>query len=167
VRVMAKQVRPWLMKPENVRAPTSAGKQMGVSQQNPSGTAAYAPQQSLMYGCNRNLLAASREEKPGKGWGRPCTDVRRGDYAAEIWQVQRASELPPTLQIEHGPSAAIYPRFWRGAAAQSARHRPSWRRLHSQRPARRPLPHSDRLRETCAIRACSLSLIDWLPFRHG
>jgi hypothetical protein len=31
-----------------------------------------------MYGCNRNLLAASREEKPGKGWGRPCTDVRRG-----------------------------------------------------------------------------------------
>jgi len=46
VRVMAKQVRPWLMKPENVRAPTSAGKQTGVSQQNPSGTAAFAPQQS-------------------------------------------------------------------------------------------------------------------------
>ena len=34
------------MKPENVRAPTSAGKQTGVSQQNPSGTAAYAPRQS-------------------------------------------------------------------------------------------------------------------------
>jgi hypothetical protein len=46
VRVMAKQVRPWLMKPENDRAPTSAGKQTGVSQQNPSGTAAFAPQQS-------------------------------------------------------------------------------------------------------------------------
>src|SRR4029077_1123075 len=43
---MAKQVRPWLMKPENVRAPTSAGKQTGVSQQNPSGTAAFTPQQS-------------------------------------------------------------------------------------------------------------------------
>src|SRR6478672_1219526 len=43
---MAKQVRPWLMKPENDRAPTSAGKQTGVSQQNPSGTAAFAPQQS-------------------------------------------------------------------------------------------------------------------------
>src|SRR5690349_20121593 len=43
---MAKQVRPWLMKPVYGRAPTSARKQMGVSQQNPSGTAAFAPQQS-------------------------------------------------------------------------------------------------------------------------
>src|SRR5262245_29772509 len=42
---MAQQVRPWLMKPENGRAPTSAGKQTGVSQQNPSGTAACGPQQ--------------------------------------------------------------------------------------------------------------------------
>src|SRR5580700_2974277 len=42
---MAKQVRPWLMKPVNGRALTSARKQMGVSQQNPSGTAAFAPQQ--------------------------------------------------------------------------------------------------------------------------
>src|SRR5215472_6984606 len=42
---MAQQVRPWLMKPENGRAPKSARKQTGISQQTPSGTAAFAPQQ--------------------------------------------------------------------------------------------------------------------------
>jgi hypothetical protein len=113
-------------------------------------------------------VSNEREEKPGKGWGRPCTTFAGGGVTPqESARFSVRPSCPQLCVIEHGPSAAIYARFWRGAAAQSARHRPSWRRLHSERPVRRLLPHSDRLRETCAIRACLLSLIDLLPFRHG
>ena len=73
MRVMARQVRPWLMKPENVRAPIECAKAGGGQPAEPirdSGPRA-APK-VRMYGCNRYLSAASREEKPGKGWGRPC-----------------------------------------------------------------------------------------------
>src|SRR5215469_17027972 len=71
---MARQVRPWLMKPENVRAPIECAKAGGGQPAEPirdSGLRAAA--KVRMYGCNRYLSAASREEKPGKGWGRPCT----------------------------------------------------------------------------------------------
>ena len=87
----------------------------------------------------------------------------------KTWINEFQAKIEDAYSLVHcaRPIAAIYPGFWRGATAQSARHRPSWRRLHSERPVRRLLPHSARLRETCAIRACLLSLIDLLPFRHG
>src|SRR5262249_29426202 len=74
---MARQVRPWLMKPENVRAPIECAKAGGGQPAEPirdSGLRAAA--KVRMYGCNRYLSAASREEKPGKGWGRPCRDAQ-------------------------------------------------------------------------------------------
>src|SRR6516165_10165971 len=68
------------MKPENGRAPTSARKQTGISQQNPSGTAAFAPQQKS--GCTAAIETCSPRHakiKPGKGWGRPCTVIRTAE----------------------------------------------------------------------------------------
>src|SRR5262249_32054683 len=81
---MARQVRSWLMKPENVRAPIECAKAGGGQPAEPirdSGLRAAA--KVRMYGCNRYLSAASREEKPGKGWGRPCTDIR----LAELFEI--------------------------------------------------------------------------------
>jgi len=45
VPVMAQQVRPWLMKPVNGRAPKSARKQTGISQLPHQGPRPFAPQQ--------------------------------------------------------------------------------------------------------------------------
>jgi len=63
VRVMARQVRPWLTKPENGRAPHECAKADGGQPAEPirdSGLSAAA--KVRMYGCNRYLSAASRED---------------------------------------------------------------------------------------------------------
>src|SRR5215471_3915264 len=73
---MAQQVRPWLMKPENGRAPIECAKADGDQPAEPiSDSGLCAAPKVRMYGCNRNLSAASREAKPGKGWARPCTAI--------------------------------------------------------------------------------------------
>src|SRR5215469_16648233 len=105
---MARQVRPWLMKPENVRAPIECAKAGGGQPAEPirdSGLRAAA--KVRMYGCNRYLSAASREEKPGKGWGRPCTD-------------NRGSELPGRVSSGHSRRAPIRPRGKDGGAVANA-----------------------------------------------
>src|SRR5215472_5480386 len=109
---MAQQVRPWLMKPENVRAPIECAKAGGGQPAEPirdSGLRAAA--KVRMYGCNRYLSAASREEKPGKGWGRPCTDSLGSEIACK--GLLRASS----------PSAYKTKRTWDGGAvAQAGEH---------------------------------------------
>ena len=77
VRVMARQVRPWLMKPGSVRAPVECEKADGRQPAEPiSDSGLRATAKVRIYGCNRNPSAASREE-PGKLWGRPCTVTER------------------------------------------------------------------------------------------
>jgi len=59
----------------------SARKQTGVSQQNPSGTAALAPQQKS--GCTAAIdTGQPRHAKTAsQGWGRPCTAYQCLDIA--------------------------------------------------------------------------------------
>src|SRR5262249_31647170 len=88
---MAKQVRPWLMKPENGRAPTSARKQTGISQQNPSGTAASGPQQKS--GCtaeSKTCTPRHAKRKHGKAGGVHVRSLRSVKAAITL---DRPSEL--------------------------------------------------------------------------
>src|SRR5215472_5729544 len=67
---MAQQVRPWLTKPENGRAPIECAKADGGQPAEPiRDSGPRAASKVRMYGCNRNLSAASREEKPGARLG--------------------------------------------------------------------------------------------------
>jgi hypothetical protein len=60
------------MKPESVRAPTSARKQTEVSQQNPSGTAAFAPRQKS--GCT-GAIESCWPRHAKKAWQRVGTSM--------------------------------------------------------------------------------------------
>ena len=70
---MARQVRPWLAKPEIFEAHKVRPTDRGVNQRIPSGTAAQAASKVRMYGCNLYLF--SRHELSAWHRGRPCTEI--------------------------------------------------------------------------------------------
>src|SRR5215469_13162503 len=120
---MAQQVRPWLMKPENGRAPIECAKADGDQPAEPirdSGLRA-APK-VRMYGCNRNLFASSREEKAWQRLGasmygqseRPERTLAAGVQIRNLAFARR--DIAPGDQGRHQPQCV----FGLEVAAKSA-----------------------------------------------
>src|SRR5215472_813935 len=107
---MAQQVRPWLMKPDNGRAPTSARKQTGVSQQNPSGTAARAPRRNsgctgAIETCRPRHAKRSLARLGASMYGRWVPIKRPHVTLADLADALPLKVLGADLGVDHNPLA--------------------------------------------------------------